>query len=141
MTLPAKSVGRRGFLRMLSASPLAARAAAEEAAAKLARVDLSGVSPGSPIGGGPQDLTPDQWSQVLRLPGARRQLESLLFEDERNVGAIDHDLAVYRSFSLAAKIAFQRQRNVQRRLEGMQGNWMWRRLEKVGRSFLGLPTS
>lgn len=48
------------------------------------------------------------------------EVESACFEENRFVHVIDHDLWSKRSFSMAAKITFQRQRNVRRSMEGMR---------------------
>lgn len=66
---------------------------------------------------------------ALKNPELRAELESLVYEDNRHVGWLDHDLASKRSFSLAAKVTFQRQRNVQRRIEqDVLESSPWRRI-------------
>lgn len=137
-------LARRGFLQTLMAAPFAARAAAAEAAA-LAGVSTSGLMPGGladtpqqPTGNYPEATPANMYADVAKAlgnPAARADIESLVFERGRHVAAIDPDLAVYRSFSLNAKIAFQRQRNVALELESMQGNYIWRRLdERISRA-------
>lgn len=121
---------RRAFLRVLGFSPIAARVAAKEAAANLGGIvvnngstvgiavnQLHGVgNVGSPATtAGPSiNLTRAQVRAAKLIPGVRDQLRSVLFEEHRRVYAIDPDIAVHRSFSLNAMIAYQRQRNVQR---------------------------
>lgn len=51
---------------------------------------------------------------ALKVPEMRQMLYDCAWRNNRHVGEIDADIDVYRSFSLAAKIAFQRQRNVER---------------------------
>jgi len=48
--------------------------------------------------------TDGQNRAALRLPWVRAEATSLLYEQNRHVYALDADLAVLRSFSLAAKI-------------------------------------
>lgn len=138
-------MNRRRVLRLIGmgsvAGPVAAKAAAESAAA-----DLIGVTmlPGVMIAGAPQgatgiaELSTDQHRQALLNPLTRRAVESLLYEDEQVVTRLDPDIACMRSFSLNAKITFQRQRNVERRMRGLQQKWPWQRLTETIREALGL---
>ena len=67
----------------------------------------------------------------LAMPDFRAHLESVLYEQERIVAGIDYDIASKRSFSVAAKVTFQRQRNVERRLQA--GSWgsSWERIKSI----------
>lgn len=132
-------LARRGFLKLLPVAGLAGKAAAEDAATRLAGLGTTGLAQN--VGGGfaaeglgcaSNQVQPASLAQgsaisvdvrrkiiqrVLRLPNLRGELESILYEDQRHVGFIDPDLAAKRSFSLAAKVTFQRQRNVERALQ------------------------
>lgn len=142
-------MNRRGFLHALSRAPavgVAARAAIEQEAAGLVRVGMLGGA--VPASSGPPDYpqaaeepTPDQIRHALLSPFVRRQVESILYEEQRHVGTIDPDIAVLRSFSLSAKIAFQRQRNVGHRLAMISEGptrWSWRRVNAVILRAVGL---
>lgn len=111
---------RRSFLSMMAASPLAAKSVAENASMQLmqghgALVLRSGVEArGQPIpmpNRGPKDF-----ARAFLDPKFKGAMEAAAFESNRHVSYIDHDIASKRSFSLAAKITFQRQRNVAREL-------------------------
>lgn len=132
-------LARRGFLKLLPAAGFAGKLAAEDAAKQLSGLGSTGFPQNA--GGGwaveglgcaPNQPAPISLSQgsaisidarrriiqrVLRIPKLRGELESILYEDQRHVGYIDPDLAAKRSFSLAAKVTFQRQRNVERALQ------------------------
>jgi hypothetical protein len=128
------TIARRGFLRLLSATPLAGKMAVEQAAGRLAGVDLSGIRFGAtPTSGeGPASANPYPNAEAIRkatlIPGNRKAIMDFLWEDSREVGYIDPDLAVLRSFSLNAKIAFQRQRNVERRFQSLTKDYPWNRM-------------
>lgn len=130
---------RRRFLGFMAASPIAGRKLAQETAER-----LSGIAMHAPgwldTGGDPtasSDITHLQWRALLKIPQARAAITAQLFERERTVHRIDHDLAVKRSFSLAAKIAYQRERNVARELSLLEEQYPWQRLQNVGKKFLG----
>lgn len=146
-----KQLARRAFLRMLPAGvvagPAAARAAAEQAAAKLAGMDIGGLGAQAELPRGqyaPATYTDRAalMTRALRVPAVRAELTSLLFEEHRRVGFIDPDIANKRSFSLAAKITFQRQRNVERDIEfDLLEHHPWGRksrlFERLARDFFG----
>lgn len=77
--------------------------------------------------------THEQIGKGLRLLQNKKDVLDLIREDERasGVGYIDPDIAVYKSFSLNAKIVFQRQRNVQRRYERLTTDYPWSRLNAL----------
>lgn len=54
---------------------------------------------------------------LVRVPGLREQIRERLIDEHRVVHHIDPDLAILRSISPMAKIAYQRQRNVEQALE------------------------
>lgn len=132
-------LNRRKALRLFGMAPAAgvlaksglgqpATPAIQMEAAKLSGVMLGGVT-------GYQDQAPigdenqlRQYAHIFVNKLLRKELETLLYEDERYVTRIDPDLASKRSFSLSAKVAFQRQRNVARRMEELQSNHSWQRV-------------
>ncbi|MGE0751839.1 MAG: hypothetical protein AB7F39_06740 [Variibacter sp.] len=137
-------VGRRAFMRLAALSPFAARQAAAGAAAEMAGIALSpgvgsilsGDTAPRGQGAGPVNRAFDYDKAVglvLELPAYRDKLTSLLYEENRVVNRIDPDLAVLKSFSLAAKIAFQRQRDVERQLAYQYGGKLtpWGRIQKL----------
>lgn len=132
---------RRKFLGFMAASPLAGRKLAQETAERLSGIALSMPGAGNGDGGVPLaagELSHLQWRALLKIPQARDAIISEIFEREKRVFRIDHDLAVKRSFSLAAKIAYQRERNVEHELSLLTEQYPWQRLQKAGRKFLHL---
>lgn len=142
---------RRSFLALMGAAPIAARTAASELVAKqagisstgLASYGLRGGEAGQSIGtvilpNMPGRPIHEVWQQAFKLyPAIRAEQESALFEQER-VAVLDPDIAVHRSFSMAAKIAYQRQRNVARRLEEMQSPPRWQKSETMFQRIAGM---
>lgn len=134
------SLGRRAFLRVAALSPLAAKKAAETTAAELSGTITAGHGnwhgSGAGVPSNAPDVTKDTWRKLLSNAAQRAEAESVMFEDERKVGFIDPDIACARSYSLNAKIAYQRQRNVERRLQQLQNEWPWQKLEGIGRRIM-----
>lgn len=125
------NISRRRVFGFLAASPVAAKAAAESAAAQLAGISMTGFAGNIPIG----DATPQAGNigyggrseptraffRTFGIPGfIRRQWE----REARNVYRLDADLAGMRSMSLSAKLATQRRRN----LAAAEGNF-WKSLK------------
>lgn len=126
---------RRSFLRLLGLSPIAAKVAADQAAADLSGVTANGLSFEPPefgaswMGHSGEKLITDEIeshrgrSKLIRLackvPQLYSELESELYRSHKHIGSIDPDLASMKSFSLAAKITFQRQRNVEHMRGGL----------------------
>lgn len=133
-------IGRRNFLRAAAVAPLAARKAAEAVLAGVSRLDVGGVSANygvpQPMGG--QGVTQLQWRGILSTVAGREEVRRVIYEDERTIARIDPDLAVLKSVSLSAKIAYQRERNVERRLSSMEDEWPWQKLETIGKRFIGI---
>lgn len=144
---------RRSFLKLLSAAPLAARGVAGKALDALVvggnvspvLSNLSGVvseAGNGILGGATQGQTSQQFTNLtkaaaqdilrkaIQKPETRREIEAILYEDHRQVFALDPDLLYNRSISPAAKIVFQRQRLVARALdyEISQKETTWNRL-------------
>lgn len=124
-------LGRRTFLKLAPFIGIGAKTAADEAVAKLADVHLGaggltqGFASSAPA---PPTFQINQGfdeaaatKAAMRIPALRDELTSILFEDFRHVRVIEPDIAVHRSFSLNAKIAFQRQRFVERELQSRLG--------------------
>lgn len=133
-------IGRRSVLKFLGASPIVAREAAEEAAKTLSGVTRGGMGiPGMDVRDMMRENIPQEVGQSLGIGGpaqgdwrvvremrdkivlnalrakeSRRELEIILYENHRTVHGLDHDIAANRSWSLAAKLVYQRQRNVER---------------------------
>lgn len=75
---------------------------------------------------------------AMHLPQIREHVRSVIFEEQQHVGYIDADIAVLRSFSLNAKVTYQRQRNVERRLYQLQHEWPWQRMNTIVSKAIGL---
>ncbi len=133
---------RRKFFGIAAVSPLAAKAAAEEAISNTSRVFANGLSPFQTSGGISAEWIKEpsnsEWLRAFNNPLTRQVIESHLFESERSVYAIDPDLACLKSLSMSAKITYQRRRNVQRRIDQMTLDYPWNRLVKFVRSKLDL---
>lgn len=141
---------RRAFLALVGLSPFG-KAAAEAAAADLAGLDFGprmggsgGASPAPPMGmqtasDQVAETTPKAWQfrAAMANPALRAAIEDTLYEEERFVSYIDMDLATKRSFSLAAKVTFQRQRNVERRMTQYQNPWPYQRINTMVWGLLG----
>ena len=130
---------RRRFFALAGTTPLAAKAAIDKTISDLTGVAISGNG-AFPVGGVPSSIAepgPDQYKLALFNPLTRRAIEEILYEQERHVGRLDVDLASYRSFSMAAKITFQRQRNVEQRMRDLTKDYSWNRLAGIARKALG----
>lgn len=140
-------MNRRSILKLFSAAPMAGPAAAkavlDEHAAGLAALTMTGVGSGSNSPGldSEDGFKAEQLTRALSLPQTRGRIISHLYQDEfRHVHCLDADLAANRSFSLAAKVVFQRQRNVERELENLQRDVpYWKQMKHIIYSGLGLP--
>lgn len=136
---------RRAFLGALARLPAVAaiggKMMADKAAAELSGMSINGLGGdiNMPSAGPPSEPSADQWRHLLRFKSVRDELETLLAEtDYRRVYGLDHDLAVKRSFSLAAKVTFQRQRLVAERLAQMQSRWPWQRMTDIAERVMGV---
>lgn len=129
---------RRRFFAIAGTSPLAAKAAVDKTISDLTGVSLNGVDNTGGVPSAIADVTPDQYKLVIFNPISRRAIEEILYEQERHVGRLDVDLASYRSFSMAARIAFQRQRNVEQRMIDLQRDYSWNRLSGIARKLFGI---
>lgn len=153
-----KTVGRRNFLKLLGVSPIAAKVARDEAAQKLVgqvryRHETSTLEQVGALDYGVPQTAPQTNSylttaqrqallaRALQVPALRAELESALYAARRGNSVLDPDLAVLRSYSMMAKLTFQRQRDVQAEIDasikGMSpwdavGKWSERILKMVG---------
>jgi hypothetical protein len=142
---------RRSFLQVLGGAPFAAKQVAIKGMDHLTAggpapsmspiLDhLPGVMSGAAQGGyNETNPTPPRWKMItkeaardalrgaLKKPEQLREIKALLYEQHRTVYVMDPDLLYNKSFSPAAKIAYQRQRIVERALEfelnGQQSTW------------------
>jgi len=126
---------RRGFLGFMGGAAVAGPSALKQAAENM--VGLSRSAALSPGVGGFGAPAPAQPGDANALTGLLREHKLLgmirnLTADQRNelrrrtwVDRLDPDLASYASFSLSAKIAMQRERNVDARLAHRKG-WLER---------------
>lgn len=141
-------IGRRGFLQRFGvgviAAPAAAKSAMEKAQAELANVVVSGAGGALAPSQSPDGAALDGFSLRKHLAGVLQNAEhrdvytSLLFQRHRWIGYIDVDLATKRSFSLAAKVTYQRQRNVAREIaEDTAESPLWQRGEAYVRRAVG----
>lgn len=114
-------VGRRGFLRLIAAAPVAAPVIAREAAQKAGVSPLAagmseatyGVVPPSPSGGG--DWIKDTCKRVFSQEWEETRREQMMTYLPNR---LDPDLASSRSLSLSAALLIQRDRNIERHIEG-----------------------
>ena len=131
------NLGRRKVLSLMGVAPLAAKKVA---------ADISGVAASGGVYAGTGYSVPacspaigfDEEAAARAawaIPSQRKVLESMIFERERGVGHIDHDLMSKKSFSLAAKVTFQRQRNVDAAMKSQIGDYSWKRTEEFLRKF------
>lgn len=148
-------LARRNVLKLLGLAPTAPLAAKLAHDAEVA--DKVGGLRGWPVGGKPPSgvvsiggngvdgpfsgyapefrhpgPTYDQFRAMLGGKEFRDNITSLLFEQERrNHPYLDPDIAIYKSWSISAKIAFQRQRNVERELQSYLQRGPWSRLREA----------
>ena len=129
---------RRRFFSVMGVSPLAAKAVADKAIADISGVSVSGLTTnGPPLADGGQ-LSASQYRIALSNPTLRCAIEGMLYEEERKVYQIDSDMASKKSWSLNAKVAFQRQRNVEARIKYMSEEYAWNRVQRFVMKALGL---
>lgn len=122
-------LGRRAFLQHLGigvvAAPAAAKQVVDKAAADLAGLNVVGSAgidapPSAPYpSADATDVLKHRKTlrHLLTNPVLRDEYVSAMFVRNRHVGTLDLDLANKVSFSLAAKVTFQRQRNVARQID------------------------
>jgi hypothetical protein len=134
------SVGRRGFLRLLAAAPVAAPVVAREAAQKAGVTSLGlgaelasqGISGPSPYGGEKEWVS--SWCrEVLSKGWADERRKAIL---SSSVGRLDPDLASSRSLSLSAAMRMQRERDAERSIANERESARRRYLKLFGMEFI-----
>lgn len=125
-------IARRKFLKIMgvstAAAPLAAKQAAENEISQLtqmaARSSSQVLAGQAGIGGPCSDSHTDYLKQkawsMMRGGQLPEHIEEMVRSDSKNVSFLDHDIAAKRSWSLAAKIHEQRQRNYANKVEHMR---------------------
>lgn len=142
---------RRTFLGAALGAMAGAPAAAQEIASTLAK-PMQGTAPlpmtpglrglneamraGVSLNEGPKQRA----KRILRNLATRGEVESVLYEDYRTCNVIDHDLLNKRSYSYAAKVTFQRQRFVERRMRELQEETGYERIWQVINSAAGIKS-
>lgn len=140
---------RRALLQLFGSLPVvgpsfAAKIQTEVASADLMKLSATGLQHNNSDPPSSDDPLSQEQRLAFKLPWVREELRALMLEKNRKVYQLDPDLACKRSFSLNAKICFQRQRNVERDLQAYSNPPYWHRvnvlMERV-RSLLGLKTA
>lgn len=150
-------MNRRKILGLFATAPITAPLAAKELVEKsqLAEMGIkaalhndAGAFPPSGFPYGPASASSDDpyalVSKALKIPGIRDKIKDIILPDLMNVYALDSDIANKRSFSLAAKITFQRQRNIERYLDSLERNNLngfWPKITDFVRKTMGLTLS
>ena len=144
-------LSRRSFAKMFAAAPFAARQAGQTMrfvgggglppAGNLAH-SLAGNAGASAQADCANAIAPRHHRQIMPEWQAQRLAKKVphlldLMRDEatrnnRYISYIDPDIDVHRSVSLAAKIVYQRQRNIERELDRIGEEPSWDRISKVG---------
>ena len=115
------SVGRRGFLRLLAAAPVAAPVVAREAAQK-AGVGVVGLGIDQYASPGSCGSSPSNDEGVWLTDWCRRVLSKEWEAEKRREGKtwlpsrLDPDLASSRSLNLSAALRIQQDRDIERRI-------------------------
>lgn len=132
---------RRKFLGALGLGAVAAPLAGQQIintpaqfGAPAESLYISGFGGGGNGAADPRDLA----RRAFANPQTLSDVRALLFEKHQIVSTIDHDIASKKSFSLAAKIAFQRQRNVERDIQEMMQPWVGGKIQDIIRKATGL---
>ena len=144
---------RRKFFAIAGSAPLAAKATIDNGIGKLAGM---GPSNGLGMGGlGIQSGLPEgeivqgsgvympyeekliKAGEYIKIFGVPDWMEFQMRDNAKYVGALDSDLACKRSWSMAVKIAEQRQRNYNRRIEYMERCAYHERGKSILKKFLG----
>jgi hypothetical protein len=136
------SVGRRGFLRLLGAAPVALPVVAREAATK-AGIGAVGVGmSGAPEASYGGSITSSEGDWIASV--AKRVFSKDWEDEERerlkrwNVTSLDPDLASSRSLSLSAAMNIQRARNIEKRIASERADARRSYLRHFKVDFLGL---
>lgn len=136
-------LARRKFLNLLKVvpfvSPIATKQSADSIAEKL--IGLS-MDTSNSLNSGSSDVGASvsraQRKIALLIPGVREQVEKLFRQQNKEIYRIDPDLAVLKSVSLSAKIAYQRQRIVKKSVEDLTTGYCWDEVDTLVRKALSL---
>src|SRR5882672_10200272 len=125
-------IGRRRFMALLgvgtASAPLAAKAALEDQQLALTRMGSELATAGARASTDYYDDDETKAAEMARsyvkLFGVPKHVEEKARQNAMYVRHLDYDIACKRSWSLAAKIHEQRQRNYTRAMEGYRDvNW------------------
>lgn len=149
------SFNRRSILGGLVAAPVAAKQVAEKVALSIAEMEgaakipgMSGIShppsdtwgPKDSVGlasAGPRVPFVEQARRFLRSKQNMDEFTSILYAENKIVSHLDPDLMYSKALSPAAKITYQRQRNVERAMREAQTDTI-RPFEWLHRKMSGL---
>lgn len=133
---------RRNILALIGMAPTTAIGMKRALDART--LGLAAGGDGIPRGGQPisgaDERTPDQMQTraALQIPASRAQIRSILYEEQRGLNWLEPDLACLHSMSVNARLCYQRQRNVERRLAEMEKGWSWQRMNRAILGAIGL---
>lgn len=130
---------RRSFFALMGATPLAAKAAADEAMAKSVGIvgnGLGGGGFGLPYGAPGADGVPFEKrligaSDYIKMFGIPEVMEYEIRNSIRCVSCLDPDIACKASWSMSVKIMTQRQRNYAREIERIERSG-WQQRGRLG---------
>ena len=143
-------LARRGFLRIMGAAPLAARAAVEQETLHLAGVGRIGSDGAAPMAGPaiagdtpglnqfvPYEQRATRAVEYVRMFGLPQWLEDDIRDRARYVPCLDYDIAVQRSWSTSYKFVVQRQRNYERERQRIENSGMRQKARNTLTKLLG----
>lgn len=126
-------MNRRGVLKLLGVSPAAGPGVVSKLIDEVKRAEAQRAGQDLPAMAyppyGPGSVPDEKMKLTLRLPWVQSMLRELIEEECMHVSSIDQDLAVLRSVSMAAKICYQRKRNIERRMKQFQFGSNYSRIE------------
>ncbi len=135
-------ITRRTAASLIGALPLAARNMGQSAKASGPPIGVTGGQEADQCTGVPRGPKMQEWEAAriaVKNPTLREIMKSEFYSRHRVIDRVDPDIEVYRSWSPMAKIAFQRQRNVEREFLAMtsEPGWnIWGRVSDVIRNLM-----
>ena len=132
-------IGRRAALQAIGLGALAAPAAARQVAADT----IGGLNARGLVGGAGQVMSAQtsSWERAALAfadKDTREAIRASFYRQHKSIHILDADIANKRSFSLAAKIAFQRQRNVETEMESILSDGWGNHAYGIIEKFLGV---
>lgn len=133
---------RRGVLGLLGGAAVSAPSMVKAAAAQMADLSLPNLLPlgmtGASIGADASSQTvmsiggsgPDYAMRLARFISLSDERRMSIARSRTYIDRLDPDLASYRSFSLSAKIAMQRDRNARKWIE-QEEDWLSRAVDGI----------